>query len=483
MSSHAILARSAASLAPAPAKTPSQAPAPAGRTSGRPPLERRRRTRSAGIGTLHALAWASIALTIAIYFGDRGLSGWDGLKESLKSAGILAGMVSGDLMCVMVLLAARIPFVERLMGQDKAIARHSGLGSWVVGGVLTHGVLVTASYAMSANTSFLDEFTSLWSFRDYALAVVSGGLLLAVGLTSAVLALRKQLPHQLWYGVHLTTYVAMALSIPHMFSMDNIFESGWARVYWIGLYLLTAFCLIAFRVVLPVLDSATHRLVVSEVRREDHETISITMTGRDLAELDARAGQFFTWRFWAPSLVWEAHPFSLSQAPDGNSLRITVRMAGEGTRRLLQLRPGTRVSFEGPYGVFTSASRTREAVVLVGSGSGIAPIRALAEETPVLPGRALVVLRASRPEELLHFDEVQSICRARGIQLVTLVGHRGGSWVPAASGNLTLVQLAPWLADADLYACGPDAWMAKVVDEAQAYGVHPSQIHAERFDY
>lgn len=51
--------------------------------------------------------------------------------------------------------------------------------------------------------------------------------------------MRQHLPYELWHAVHLTTYLAVALSIPHQFTMDNMFETGWARAWWIGLYAAT----------------------------------------------------------------------------------------------------------------------------------------------------------------------------------------------------------------------------------------------------
>ncbi len=455
------------------------------RSGGAPrdPYRSRRTERAIRNHVIEAVAIASVVMLALLYFADRGLTGWGSLKDALKSVGILLGLVSADLLCLMVLLAARIPFVDRAMGHDRAIAKHGGLGVWAVGAVLAHGVLTTLSYAMSQQVGVITEFTRLWTWPDYALAVVSFGLLVLVGLTSALLSVKKHLPHQLWHAIHLSTYVAIGLSIPHQFTMDKLFDAPWAKAYWIGLYAVTGSALLVYRVIVPIKRSLRHSLVVSEVRQESHDVATITMTGQYLGTLDVAAGQFFNWRFWTRGLALEQHPLSISAAPNGTSLRITVRNAGAGTARIMQVKPGTRVSFEGPYGVFTDAARTQEAIVLAGSGVGITPIRAVVEATQTIPGRSLVLLRASRAEELYHLDEIRAICRQRGIQLVTLVGNRSGdgAWTTSDHPDLKLVQLAPWIADADVYVCGPDAWSKALVTEAEAYGVHPSQVHRESF--
>lgn len=76
--------------------------------------------------------------------------------------------------------------------------------------------------------------------------------------------------------------------------------------------------------------------------------MSITITGRGLDRLAARPGQFFVWRFLTPGHWHEAHPFSLSAAPDGRRLRITVKAVGDHSAGLASLAPGTRVLAEGP---------------------------------------------------------------------------------------------------------------------------------------
>ena len=43
-----------------------------------------------------------------------------------------------------------------------------------------------------------------------------------------------------------------------------------------------------------------------------------------------------------PSHWWEAHPFSLSAAPDGRRLRITVKGLGDHTRSLRDIGPSSR---------------------------------------------------------------------------------------------------------------------------------------------
>lgn len=242
-----------------------------------------------------------------------------------------------------------------------------------------------------------------------------------------------------------------------------------------------------FRFIVPAVLSWRRSLKVTDVRPAGPDAVSITMTGSGVHRLGAAAGQFFEFRFLGKGLWWHAHPFSLSAAPTGSTLRITVRNLGDGTSRLQQVGPGTRVMVEGPYGLFSDHTRsTTDGLVLAGAGIGIAPIRALLEETAAVPGATTVILRASRPEELYLVDEVEALCRAKGAELVLAVGHRGDgapAWLPGTWEGSTLAGLAPQVARADVYACGPEAWTQAFVTDAVAAGAAPTRIHQEKFSW
>jgi predicted ferric reductase len=271
--------------------------------------------------------------------------------------------------------------------------------------------------------------------------------------------------------------------------MSGLFAVGtWQRWYWLALFTVVALGLLSFRFIYPVYTSLEHRLVVSRVVLEDTDVVSIEMRGRNLDQLGAEAGQFFAWRFLGQGLWWHQHPFSLSAAPSNDTLRITIRALGRGTAKLLSVRPGTPVTVEGPYGIFTDAARSQLGVTLIGIGIGIAPIRSLLEATSIVPGMATVILRAHSPEQLYLVDEIDALCRAKGVQLIALVGPRNDNpydptWLPEQYGSMRLHHLVPGVAQSDVYVCGPQSVADLVIDDALAAGTPLSAIHNERFSW
>jgi predicted ferric reductase len=294
-------------------------------------------------------------------------------------------------------------------------------------------------------------------------------------------AARRRLRFETWYFIHLYTYLAIALSFAHQLATGNDFIAHPAnRVLWVGFYVISLGLLVAYRAVIPVRTAVRQQLRVASVVAEAPGVVSIYVTGRHLEELRADAGQFFLWRFLTRAGWWQAHPFSLSAAPNPEWLRIMVKAAGDYTAKLQTLQPGTRVVAEGPYGAFTEARRTRRKVLLVGGGVGIAPLRSLMETLRARPGDITLLYRARRQEDLAFREEIDALAQNRGAKVHYLVGSRrkaANSFDPAA-----LRTLVPKIASHDVYLCGPPAMKEQAIAGLLAAGVPRRHIHVEDFE-
>lgn len=430
-------------------------------------------------------ASALTASSIALFLADQGAKYFTTIGGAVTGLGIISGLLATVSMVLMLVLGSRVPVIDRTLGQDRALSLHSKLGKGMVYGLLAHGALLITGYAITAAINPVAMFVQLWtSSFDFVLACLAFVGFAVVGISS-LLAVRKKYPYEAWYAIHLTSYAAIAASIPHQFSMSGMLAAGTlGRPFWIAMWLATAFCMLTFRVFLPLFSTLGHGLRVSRVTPEGPDAVNIEMTGRNLDKLEARGGHWLNWRFLTPGLALQPHPFSLSADPTNTTMRVTVRNLGQGTARLMSLKPGTRVAVEGPYGMFTDEARTSGKVVMIGSGIGIAPVRALLESTSFAPGEAVVILRAHSADELYLAEEVRRLAIAKGARLFHLVGPRAaGSWVDAQHAGLRLSDFAPWVADADVFLCGPNAWMDAVAADAKACGVPEGQIHDERFTW
>jgi predicted ferric reductase len=436
---------------------------------------------------LVTLLWASGAASIALFLSS-GTARFGTIADSFTSLGIIAGLVGSDFVLVMLVLAARVPVIDRTIGHDRAVAVHRSLGKPALYLLLAHGALLLIGYGMSSGIDPIAEIGPMLALPDMPIAFIGTGLFIAVVITSLV-AVRRRFSYEGWHLVHLLSYIAVAFALPHQFSVGGILAAGTVqRVYWIALYVLALGAIATFRFVEPVVSSLRHRLTVSGVTMVSPGVTSIHFTGRNLRSLGSAGGQFFIWRFWTGRTWWHSHPISLSAMPTDTTARITVRDLGAGSARISSIPVGTPVSIEGPYGIFSDVARTAPRLAIIAAGIGVTPVRALLESARFAPGEATILLRAGSDDETYLWDEIGEIAAAKGATLYSMVGHRarrGPAWMTEADARrgVTIGSVFPRLAESDLYVCGPTSWLDEVVADARASGIPGHQVHEERFDW
>jgi predicted ferric reductase len=454
-----------------------------------PAVDASRARRDAGV-RLAALVsgWAGLLLVGYWWAAGGGITDLGSWAAGLTSTGRLTGLLASFLLLVQVLLMARVPVLEQAYGQERLARTHRLVGFSSFTLMLAHVGLITWGYAAGKLSATPGE---LWD-----LTVSYPGMLLAAGGTACLLmvvvtsyrAARRRLRYESWHLLHLYAYLGVGLALPHQLWTGQEFLASTGRtVFWWGLWIAAAAAVLVWRVALPLARSARWGLRVTAVVPEGDGVLSVWMAAREGARVPAEAGQFLTFRFLSGTGWTRGHPYSLSAAPDGRSLRITVKVAGDGSAALRLLRPGTRVLVEGPYGRLSARARTQRKVLLVGAGVGVTPLRALAEELPYAPGEATLLYRYTGAP--LFRDELDALAEHRGLDIVALPGHRraAGSWLGAgvgpASDLLALTHWVPDVAERDVYVCGPEPWADDVRRTALAAGLPADRFHVESFGW
>src|SRR3954451_21011695 len=343
-----------------------------------PPRRRPARRRPVVVDVLAAAAGIGLGVTIGLAVTAESAGSLSAPGGIAIALGRLTGLLAAYAMAVVVLLVARVPPLERAIGQDRLVAWHRKLRPWPLYLLLGHAVLITVGYARQASDGVLHQFGQLLLTYPGVLAATVGALFVfAAGITSYRLA-RRRMAYETWWSVHLYTHLALFLSFSHQIDTGASFVGHpVARFWWTALWLGTLGVVVASRIGLPVWRSLRHHVRVVGVTSEAPGVVSIVMRARKLDRLPVAGGQFLQWRFLRRGMWWQGHPYSLSAAPSGDLLRITVKSLGEHSARLARLRPGTRVAIEVPYGTSSADTATRNGVLLVGAGVGTAPVLAL----------------------------------------------------------------------------------------------------------
>jgi predicted ferric reductase len=392
-------------------------------------------------------------------------------------AGNLTGMVGTYLALMMVLLVSRIPVFEHVLGQDGLLRWHRRLAPWPISLLVGHAVLITAGYAQAARAGPWHEASTLiLSYPDILTATVGLALMCLAGVVS-VRAIRRRVRREVWWTVHVYLYLALAISFAHVIVLGPSFAGHpLTRAVWSLAWAATAGLVLAYRVGLPVLRSVRHDLRVAEVRPEGPGVVSVICQGRRLDRLPVSGGQFLFWRFLTRDLWWQAHPYTLSALPRPPQLRLTVKGVGDHSAALARLEPGTRVAIEGPYGVFTRHAQRQPRVLLIAAGIGVTSVRALLEDLP-RAAKPVVLLRATRSEDLVLGTEIADLVKRRGGQVHELTGRRG----QASIDPHWLRRAVPDLLQRDVYVCGPEGFVTEIVQVARWLGVPDEAIHHEAY--
>lgn len=398
----------------------------------------------------------------------------------LTASSIVAAMVGTYLSLVVIFLAARIPWLEKEVGQDALITWHRKAGPLAVVLIAWHVLAVTVGYAVADEMSVFAQAWDLAVNYDWMLAAVAAALLMVVMAIVSWHPIRSRMKYETWHAGHLYFYLAIALAFGHQITNGTVFaENVAATVWWSVLYAGTFAAILTFRVGSPIIRSLRHDLRVHSVQRAEDDCVHVYMTGRDLAGLGTRGGQWFSFRFLNKYWRYQSHPYSISAAPNGKWLRVTVKDLGDQSGRLLQdLKPGTKVGIEGPYGAFTAERSESTEMVLIAAGVGITPMVSMVSALP-RGMRATVIYRA-RTQDAPLLGELENVAgKNPNVKLVFLPGSRQKYPITAQ----TLTQWAPNITRSDLYVCGGTEFMEQCVEVGRELGLPDTRIHHELFDF
>jgi ferredoxin-NADP reductase/DMSO/TMAO reductase YedYZ heme-binding membrane subunit len=433
--------------------------------------------------------WLSLLLVTYWWVSDGGLQGLaGGPAPAWTSIGRISGLIASVLLLAQVVLMARVPMLERAYGQDRLARIHRLVGLTSFNLMVGHIVTITYGYAGGQLPATPAELWRLTVDYPGMLLAVAGTACLCMVVVTSLRAARRRLRYESWHLLHLYAYLGVGLALPHQLWTGQQFLGSPAKtVFWWTAWATAAGSILLWRVAVPVWRNLRHRLRVAAVVPEADGVWSVYLTGRRLDGLPVEAGHFLTLRFLGRPGWTRGNPYSLSAAPDGRTLRITVQAVGDGSAAAVWARPGSRVLIEGPYGRLGGRSRTRAKVALIGAGVGVTPLRALAEGLHYAPGDAVMLHRYT--DEPLFPAEFAHLARHRGLRLLHLPGRRRSraSWLGNGVGgadDLTALQYwVPDIADRDVYVCGPEPWTDLVVLTLEAAGVPSEQVHVERFSW
>jgi predicted ferric reductase len=410
--------------------------------------------------------------------------------EALISIGRLTALLAGYLALIEVVLLARLPFLEKLVGFDRLTVWHRWNGHAVIYLALAHVVTSVWGYARQNNLFHHSRswFGEYWNWLTVPqpnspypgiITATIGTFLLIVVLATSLVVVQRRMSCEWWYAVHFTAYAGISLAWFHMIPDGNeLVTDVTAADYYKSLYAFALALVVYYRVLRPLVNAFRFNLKVTEVVEEGPGIVSMRISGRRLDRLGTKAGQFYFWRFLTKGFWYTQHPYSLSEAPQGDSFRITVKNLGDHTAKFGQIPVGTRVFAEGPFGVFTDDSRTEDKALLIAGGIGITPVRALLEQ---MDGDLVALYRVVRQEDIVFADELDRLAETRGAKVNYVVGDHATAEGRSLLSPGHLKELVPDIAERDVFLCGPVAMIDWIIPNLRRANVSRRHLHVERF--
>ncbi|MFM2438399.1 MAG: hypothetical protein RLZ55_1218 [Actinomycetota bacterium] len=443
-------------------------------------MARPRRSRLLGTDVLVVTLGVPLTALLLWWFDGGAATMSESFGGILTGLGQLGGLAAGIAALGGLALAARPASLERRYGLDRMLGWHRWTGMIAAFALLLHVVALVWAYSMRSGASPWGEIALLFGEAWMPAAMAAGALMALVSLSSWR-RIKNRMAYETWYYLHVLGYLSVALALGHVLVQGSDFaDNAIARAWWIALYVLVGW-LIVYSRLRPLLVSLTHPVKVTGMERLSDGAVSIWLGGRGLRRQRAAAGQYYSLRFGVRGLWWQSHPYSVSAAPFADGLRFTFDI-GDDARDFARIKVGTRVWLEGPYGTFTAERAGNSPVLLIGGGSGVAPIRAILEDTAPWQ-RPVVIVRVSKVSDGWFLPELQQLVTSLGGRLHVVAGSRVSLAPQDPLGASALTHLVPDLRGRTAFICGPTGMTRAATRGLRAAGLPASAIHTERYVY
>ncbi len=205
---------------------------------------------------------------------------------------------------------------------------------------------------------------------------------------------------------------------------------------------------------------------------------------------DYTAGQFIQLLFQHEEKLIK-RSYSIANSPDDfkkrGVLEITISYVDGGIASTFfsEAHPGLNMKLAGPFGILTAPEAPKGQLVLVGTGTGIAPYRAMLPELEKLAtdGTAITVIMGARHRQDVIYSEdfsrVETINYRQCLSRETAPVERQNEYAGYVQQQFRLLNLNPEL---DLvYLCGNPHMIDDAVAELKETGFSVRQIKREKY--
>lgn len=211
-----------------------------------------------------------------------------------------------------------------------------------------------------------------------------------------------------------------------------------------------------------VLDISSEKIRIRKVLKNVREAKNInTVYFTDEACASAGPGQFLM--VWEPG--FDEFPMSLSNYDSRGLCSVTVKPWGPGSGELVGARRGDLIGIRGPYGRPYTVEKC--SALLVGGGTGLAPLLPLSKALAKTGGRVSVVIGGRSKPDIFFEKQLGRIVKRKNLFVTTDDGSYGRPGFPTDLAD----ELIRERKVTRVYTCGPEVMMRKLYDICARAGI------------
>jgi predicted ferric reductase len=429
--------------------------------------------------------FAAVPLLVTIFLwlsGSFSLLTSGDVSSILLALARICGLMAALSVLLQFLLMGRVKWIERVWGMDVLAKIHHKNGRYAWYLMITHFVLILSSYSISSGISVWSQLLQFISLdHDFLFALIGICLFTAIAITSIYLSKLKW-PYELWYFVHLATYIAILLVFGHQHKFGGDFITNLSVIFWYGLYIFVFVNVVYFRFTKVVWQFYTHRFYVKSVTKETETTTNIIISGKNMNAVSRIPGQFVIVRFFDKSRFWQAHPFSISGSKANGDIRLTIKDSGDFTHLIKGLTTGTPVVVDGPHGGFTHNRMVKKdaPVAYLAAGIGITPLLSMLSSAPA--GATLLYSNKDSVDIPLKSEIDQLIALGARVYYFVTESEKVPKW--AQKGRIDAISIRkniPDFAKREFFVCGPRPFLDAMRETLIELKVSNDKIHSEKF--
>jgi dihydroorotate dehydrogenase electron transfer subunit len=216
-----------------------------------------------------------------------------------------------------------------------------------------------------------------------------------------------------------------------------------------------------------IADNKLRTTRILGIKAESQTVKTFTLKDKQCAK--AKPGQFLM--LWIPGI--DEIPLSILDANADGTVSVAVKKVGDATEALHSRKVREVVGIRGPFGNSFSLKTGR--ILMIGGGTGIAPLLFLTKKIASKATKLTFVIGAKAKDELLFIDKLEKLCRKGNVVATTEDGSYGLKCLATTPLETLLVNEKFGM----IYTCGPEKMIRKVFDQAEKHRI-PLEASLER---